>query len=343
MSVQFDGLWQNGKNNDVDPKLTKEDILYIIKGTPDFIIKVQPQSVKTAIQRIKNNASDVTVFTGLYDKGSEKIDIMAHGYPRVHLKCKNHVLGDNNLRPGYVKDDLVSIATEWRVVGSYSPEDMEREENAKKQVGPGERICYGAARLACRVCEGKLLNQHYPCLIESVRTRHIATQIANQIMASRGDVFRSFEGVKRGFMLGVLIADGDVFVAISGYRIPETTASIMEGYGTVVVDVPSIDERRTAGGNLIGNTANLVVDKLSPAGLFECAAPKLLHHYLRKINGQKIKIWHMTEMWVGPGGWKNYIHGDAVPSCANCEQVIPILLCPSSGKESNVWQDVRRK
>ena len=92
----------------------------------------------------------------------------------------------------------------------------------------------------------------------------------------------------------------------------------------------------TAGGaNIDSVRLREVVDR-TPAKLFECAAPKLVSYALHNILGtQGLKrtgkfnryvSWSMTEMWVGAtDGY--HCHGVTYASCANCAQILPMMLC----------------
>lgn len=346
MPVRFHPSWNAQGNNNVDPTLNQADILDIIRRASDSIVNVQPAPAREAILRVRANLNTVTVLTGLHGAGDTRIDVKADGHPSAHLKCLDYALTESSLRPPYL--DTVRGSTGWRVVGSYIP-SVDRGDTAiwdqtRTDLGAG-RCEYGPATWRCLVCEERLRSTHLPVLRESIRTRYIATQIAADMEQSAGDggtVYRRRDDQDRGFMLGVLDNGGDLYITISGFAIPNGALHVMSRYGHVVRYVPEVRARRTAGGSRIGATVRMTATQDCPAGLFECAAPKLLHHVL-VANGELYTArteWNMTEMWIGPGGWGRYRHGDAAPSCSNCRQVIPVLLCPASGEETGVWQDV---
>jgi hypothetical protein len=93
---------------------------------------------------------------------------------------------------------------------------------------------------------------------------------------------------------------------------------------------------KTAGGAAIDRTRLKEVTERTPAALFECAAPKLLSHVLHNVFGTvqlkktnkftRYVSWSMTEMWVGPSDGYHK-HGVTYASCANCQQILPMMLC----------------
>ena len=120
-----------------------------------------------------------------------------------------------------------------------------------------------------------------------------------------------------------------------------------------LVTAPAV--RKTAGGAAIDSVRLREVTDRTPAKLFECAAPKLLSHVLHNVLGtidlkarhafNRYVSWSMTEMWVGPGDGYHK-HGVTYASCANCQQILPMMLCsraPASLVDDQGWTTATTK
>ncbi|RUL72503.1 hypothetical protein [Dyella choica] len=215
----------------------------------------------------------------------------------------------------------------------------------------------------CITCSNK--DTHLLPLGVSWITQSTCARIAELCM--QGKVLKTGKGGSRGFMLGVLEVDNQLLVTTSGdipsgfeavvrgksvnaglhsgssssSSVPSNSASSSDSSPVIAPAVPvrmvkGAALRITAGGAKIdGVRLREVVDR-TPAKLFECAAPKLvsyaLHNVLdtqaQKRSGKfnRYVSWSMTEMWVGPtDGYHR--HGVTYASCANCAQILPMMLC----------------
>ena len=184
------------------------------------------------------------------------------------------------------------------------------------------RLDYGRDK-PCIVCRGS--DKHLPVLRESPRTRTLASRLARLIAdahKARRHVLRS-DGNRgyRGYMLGVLTLEAEVYIAISGSLVPRDLESIFEGRGTFV-DIAT--PHTTAGGARIDDVYLAQSDATSPAEPFMCAAPKLVAH-VRDLK-QEHQTWAMTEIWCGPN---TAARREGLPyrSCSNCRDILPMMLC----------------
>jgi hypothetical protein len=120
-----------------------------------------------------------------------------------------------------------------------------------------------------------------------------------------------------------------------------------------LVTAPAL--RKTAGGAKIDSVRLNEVTDRTPARLFECAAPKLVSHALHNVLGtvslkarnefNRYVSWSMTEMWVGPSDGYHR-HGVTYASCANCQQILPMMLCsraPTSLVDDQGWTTATTK
>ena len=120
-----------------------------------------------------------------------------------------------------------------------------------------------------------------------------------------------------------------------------------------LVTAPAL--RKTAGGAKIDNVRLNEVTDRTPARLFECAAPKLVSHALHNVLGtvslkaqnefNRYVSWSMTEMWVGPSDGYHK-HGVTYASCANCQQILPMMLCsraPTALVDDQGWTTATTK
>lgn len=219
----------------------------------------------------------------------------------------------------------------------------------------------------CITCDNK--DTHLLPLGVSWLTQSTCARIAE--MCSQAQIFKQGSGGKqRGFMLGVLEAENRLFVTTSG-AVPQALIDVLRGKHPMIVVsdgtltppqappgakpgvhtpprrenalmaiaaelVQEPAKQITAGGATIDRVRLKEVKERTPAGLFECAAPKLLSHALHRILGtvelkaqgkfNRYLSWSMTEMWVGPSDGYHR-HGVTYKSCANCQQLLPMMLC----------------
>jgi hypothetical protein len=181
--------------------------------------------------------------------------------------------------------------------------------------------------------------RHLPPLPQCERTTRLCTLIVSVCHSAR--VVKPGTGaIARGFMIGVLAHADKVYVAMSGSRTLREFEDAIQRSRRHVPELATLRfageigaRRLTAGGAVIDRTWATEIRDRSPAGLFECAAPKLIHHVLHNVlnltPGAPLPDdlgWSMTEMWVGPSDGYHQ-SGDIYASCPNCRQILPMMLC----------------
>ena len=186
----------------------------------------------------------------------------------------------------------------------------------------------------CVACDNTGEHEHLPPLQQSEPTRRLCTLIA--LSCCGADVLKRDN---RGYMIGVLECNGVLYAAMSGQS---TLRGFQEQIQLISREVPELKQlrwvtevpkRKTAGGAVIDATWAKEVRDRSPAGLFECAAPKLIHYVIHEVLQLPLRkslpadlTWSMTEMWVGPSDGFHE-NGVIYESCTNCVQVLPMMLC----------------
>lgn len=137
-------------------------------------------------------------------------------------------------------------------------------------------------------------------------------------------------------MFGILLTPNRNYAAHSGQTNNLATPFLAKAQG---LGYTLCQERTANGGTHYSQggyqvSAHSYSNALRPGGYPPgcCAAPRLIEQALEdhRANGWPINLtqWHMSEVMYQPNTVGNWTHGLTAPSCATCQALVPLLLCP---------------
>ncbi len=147
-------------------------------------------------------------------------------------------------------------------------------------------------------------------------------------------------GAGQKFMVGLLLAGGQTLVSVSGNNLANGAFTAAVTRKRYVV----CGARKAPVG-----VHNSVVDRVIPAGQYmatqgagaspagDCAAPRLIERAFELIPAGPLRdpsTWAMSEVFYQPKTSRrtaddlHWVHGLSAHSCATCQNLVPLLLCP---------------
>jgi len=188
-------------------------------------------------------------------------------------------------------------------------------------------------------------------LTESLFTKRRAKEVVFQLMqiyrqtGAGAGALTSAERKAR-FVFGVLVAGGQTFVGVSGTALPANFTLAVGRIPGVTVAGAVTSPVHTFGGTLL--KAGTIAACQGEGGNIplSCAAPKLIvaANALRAAQAFNTP-YAMSEVWFDPNQWDRRTvvtdsrkevkiaevftdHGKSRSSCATCQALLPMLMCP---------------
>jgi hypothetical protein len=174
---------------------------------------------------------------------------------------------------------------------------------------------------------------------ETSRSRFRLMQLVVEMgTRSSGNAHIVHAGAGQKFMLGLLIAGPHTFVATSGNNLGNASfvaAANAKGYTICPPRSYSTGVNFSVVGRAIpaGQYMSMQAANASPAG--DCAAPRLLQQAFQTLGApHQPNTWEMSEVFYQPNTQRRtsdnlyWMHGLSAHSCATCQNLVPMLLCP---------------
>lgn len=181
---------------------------------------------------------------------------------------------------------------------------------------------------------------------ETQRSRFVLMQLIAEMSTAMsgagGGIARPVmhAGAGQKFMLGVLLTGGATYVAASGSNNGNNalvTACMRKGYTLCPPRSATGGVHHAVSGRVIpaGQYMSMQAPGASRAG--DCAAPRLIEQAIATPAALANRAnWAMSEVFYQPNTARRaqddlyWVHGLSAHSCATCENLVPLLLCPDA-------------
>jgi hypothetical protein len=140
------------------------------------------------------------------------------------------------------------------------------------------------------------------------------------------------------FMLGLLTDGTTTLVATSGKNMNNAAfvrVAKLKGYTICPPRGPAVGTNTSLGGRTISNNDYENCQGADANRPGECAAPRLIQRAFEIPALMRNRAqWAMSEIFYQPNSEKRleqdlyWVHGLTAHSCATCENLVPVLMCP---------------
>jgi hypothetical protein len=188
-------------------------------------------------------------------------------------------------------------------------------------------IVYGldAVGLSCGAIHKESLG-----LRETNRTLSLASRIVIRMVRNQRITLTTLPP-QEFCMVGVLITNNRIYAATSSgdgqplqQRFVAAVNAINPPAMTICGNI-AFGQLKNRGGSTIPHQERVLCQRIPNSPVGSCAAPKLINAAIR--NGDTLP-WVMSEVFYNPGlDNPNRAHHNTIPSCLNCEKLIPVMMC----------------